>query len=113
MGAEDAAALKALSREVSEAQAALAPLERGAAGLRARAGALEKAIEDAGGAPMKKQRAKVETLKEARACSATCAVFPDAAHSDRVTKGYLRIWHLRAGQAKGHGHASRLVLSRR
>ena len=74
VGAEDAAALKRLSREVSEAQAALAPLERGAAGLRARAAALEQAIEEAGGAPMKKQRAKVATLKEARAmlCCMRC-----------------------------------------
>ena len=74
VGAEDAAALKRLSREVSEAQTALAPLERGAAGLRARAAALEQAIEEAGGAPMKKQRAKVAALKEARAmlCCMRC-----------------------------------------
>ena len=81
MGAEDAAALKALSREVTEAQAALAPLEEGAAGLRARAAGLEKAVEDAGGPPVKRQRARVAQLKEARApllaslCSSLCLGF--------------------------------------
>lgn len=66
MGAEDVAALKALSREVDEAQTSLAELDKSAAGLRARVASLEKAIEDAGGAPMKKQRSRVEQLKEVR-----------------------------------------------
>lgn len=66
VGAEDVAALKALSREVDEAQKSLAELDKSAAGLRARVASLEKAIEDAGGAPMKKQRSRVEQLKEVR-----------------------------------------------
>lgn len=64
----DVAALKALAREVAEAQSALAALQKSAAGLRGREAALEKAIEDAGGAPMKRQRALVDRLKEARLC---------------------------------------------
>ncbi len=105
MGAEDAAALKALSREVAEAQAALAPLEEGAAGLRARAVGLEKAVEDAGGAPVKRQRARVAQLKEARApvlalsggslCSGCCDASQGAGQTSAV-------------EASANGHAASL-----
>ena len=51
---------------IDDVSVRLAPLEEGAAGLRKRAAGLEKAAEDVGGAPMKKQRARIESLKEAR-----------------------------------------------
>ncbi len=105
MGAEDAAALKALSREVAEAQAALAPLEEGAAGLRARAAGLEKAVEDAGGPPVKRQRARVAQLKEARAPllalsrESRCLVCCYGCHGAGRTS---------AVEASTHGHAAPL-----
>ena len=99
VSAEDVAALKALSAEVAAAQAALAPLERGAAGLRARAAALDKAIEEAGGAPMKKQRALVETLKEVLALLHEPVFIMQQPVPTVVTCGCMQ-----GRQASVHGH---------
>ena len=62
----DKAALARLEEAVAAAEAELAPLNAELAPLQAQVKELDKAIEGAGGAPLKKQRAKVAQLQQVR-----------------------------------------------
>ena len=64
MGAEDAQRIRALEGDMAAAQKELKPLHDGAAGLHKRAGELQKAIDNAGGPPMKKLRALVSQTQQ-------------------------------------------------
>ncbi len=66
VGKADKAALARLAEAVAAAEAELAPLDAELAPLQAQVKDLEKATEGAGGAPLKKQRAKVAQLQQAR-----------------------------------------------
>lgn len=64
VNAEDAARLKALEADIARDEKELATLKRKSEGLAARVADLERAIQEAGGEPMKRQRALVAKLQE-------------------------------------------------
>jgi hypothetical protein len=68
IGAEEAAAIERLSVDIKASEKDAAPLNKELQPLQAKATALEQGIEDAGGAPLKKQKQKVAQLQQVSNC---------------------------------------------
>jgi len=69
VGAEDVKRLKSLEGSVAAAEKELKKVQGGASGLQARAEKVQEQIDNVGGEPLKKRKAKVASLQEVTSTS--------------------------------------------